>query len=582
MIIVYHQISEHISPKSPADGVSIPALERQLAELSEKHIVELRAYDPQDPDLVAIVFDSGKLDILKALPLLKEKGYPFSVFLTGEHWGKPGYIGADESRMITSAGGSLQWRGMSHRDLGSLSTNELEEELSVPPTIRQNDESGFYALLLPSGQDITKIAPMAKQMGFICCLNTESSATKQSEDGDAMPVWSTVQMDENKSAVPSLPVSYIELAVTTWPCNFRCHYCYVGQNYSELERRQVDEFQYSPAQLAEALSTKRLGGRALLNFCANGETLILPKNVDYVEAMLQAGHYVMVVTNMTQTKAITKLLNLPIEQVSRLFFKCSFHWLELKKRNLLDTFTNNVKLARQRGASITIEITPSDELEAHIPEIIEYSNAHFGALPHITVPRDNHEFSILTNHSQAEFAQIWGVFESGLFDFKMSIWDKRVTSPCYAGVWGYSINIADGEIYRCSSTGRVGNLFPITDSFPHAAPSTQCPFRHCYNGHFWEVFGLVPDIETPSYVVMRDRVCDDGSHWVRSDMRKAFQSRATHIHTPFSPRKLNALLRKEKRTAYWGGVYQKLIKLAINLIPISSWRRNLRKKHLNS
>ncbi|MEE1110728.1 MAG: hypothetical protein UIH99_00765, partial [Alphaproteobacteria bacterium] len=60
-------------------------------------------------------------------------------------------------------------------------------------------------------------------------------------------------------------VNYIELVVPTWPCNFRCRYCYVGQHCDELERAAIQKFEYSPKQLADALSIKRLGGRAIIN-----------------------------------------------------------------------------------------------------------------------------------------------------------------------------------------------------------------------------------------------------------------------------------------------------------------------------
>lgn len=320
---------------------------------------------------------------------------------------------------------------------------------------------------------------------------------------------------------------FIELIVPTWPCNFRCHYCYVGQHADEIQRSHSSKFLYAPEEWIKALGKERLGGCAIINFCANGETLLPPQNILYIKAMLQAGHYVMAVSNMTITQHIEELLRLPEEQRSRLFFKASFHWLELKKRNLLDTFAQNVNKAWEKGASITVEITPSDELEPYIPEIKAYSLRHFGALPHITVPRDeNDDYKILTKHTPSQFAKIWGSFNSDLFNFKMSVWGKKIKNFCYAGAYAYSINMASGDIYRCSSCGRIGNLFSdVTHKLPKNPAGYKCSFPHCYNSHAWLAFGCVPELNTPSYARLRDRVRPDGSHWLYPCWQNAFTFR---------------------------------------------------------
>ncbi|MDR3177623.1 MAG: radical SAM protein [Campylobacteraceae bacterium] len=345
-------------------------------------------------------------------------------------------------------------------------------------------------------------------------------------------------------------VKYIELIVPIWPCNFRCHYCYVGHHCTNEQRKQIDKFQYSPEEIADALSIKRIGGVAIVNFCANGETLILPKNLGYIKAILGVGHFVMIVSNMTRTNAINDLLKLPKEQIERLFFKCSFHWLELKRLNLLETFTNNVNNAWKAGASITVEITPSDELETEITEIKKYSMEHFGALPHITVPRDEiNDYKILTKHSYEKYKKIWGQFDSALFDFKISIWGKKVHDFCYAGNWAYSINMATGDIFRCSSCGKIGNLFSSCNKkrLPRNPTAAKCPFLHCYNGHFWETFGVVPNIKTLTFADIRDRTRTDETHWLYPRMMLAFQSKATDNNRRYTKIKEWWLNRKRKK-----------------------------------
>ena len=171
-------------------------------------------------------------------------------------------------------------------------------------------------------------------------------------------------------------------------CNFRCHYCYLAQRETCYQGVQP-EMKYTPEQVRAAFSRKRLGGSCFMNFCAEGETL-LTKDIDaYVKALVDEGHYAEIVTNMTVTNVIERILNWDKALLRRIEFKCSFHYLELKRKGLLETFAANVKKVWAAGASANVEITPSDELIPYIDEVKAFSLAHFGALPHLTIARDD-------------------------------------------------------------------------------------------------------------------------------------------------------------------------------------------------
>lgn len=100
---------------------------------------------------------------------------------------------------------------------------------------------------------------------------------------------------------------------------------------------------YTPEQVAKALSVKRLGGVCFINFCADGETLLLKKFDEYVYSLVKEGHYAEIVTNCTITPMSDKILSFEKEVLKRIEFKCSFHYLELKKKGLLSLFAENVK-----------------------------------------------------------------------------------------------------------------------------------------------------------------------------------------------------------------------------------------------
>ena len=164
---------------------------------------------------------------------------------------------------------------------------------------------------------------------------------------------------------------FIDCYVPTETCNLRCHYCYIAQK--RKFNNKIASFNYSSDYIRKALSVERLGGICLFNICAGGETLISDEVIDVIKELLEEGHYITIVTNGTLTKKFKMIAEFPKELLKRLIFKFSFHYLELIRLNLLDTFFENVILMKNSGASITVEITPSDELEPYIDEIKEIS-----------------------------------------------------------------------------------------------------------------------------------------------------------------------------------------------------------------
>ena len=215
---------------------------------------------------------------------------------------------------------------------------------------------------------------------------------------------------------------FIDIYVPVTTCNFRCHYCYITHN--GLFANTLPNFLVSPVDFGKALSRDRLGGICLLNFCGGGETLLPQEIVDYVRAVLDEGHYVMIVTNGTVTKAFERFATFPKSHLSRLFFKFSFHLQQLEEHRLVDRFFSNVRMMRDAGASFTIELTPIDEMIPRQDELRQMCLKEVGAIPHATVARDQHDMDklpLLSRLSEEEYKKAWQVFSSKLFDFKFSV-----------------------------------------------------------------------------------------------------------------------------------------------------------------
>lgn len=318
-------------------------------------------------------------------------------------------------------------------------------------------------------------------------------------------------------------------------CNFRCHYCYLSQRPVHFEGN-MPKMLYSPEEVAYAIRPERIGGLAYINLCADGETLLV-ENIDkYVYEMAKQGHYVEIVTNLTVTKVLDKILQFPKEILEHLTFKCSFHYLELKAKNKLEIFADNVKKIWASGSSANIEVTPSDELIPYINELFEFSEKHFGAKPHLTIARDDRTDGIeyLTKLPMDEYDRIWSRFDSGFWRFKKSIFGKRQTLFCNAGKWSAYIDLSTGEARQCYCGKSLGNVFKNPDApFPEE-PIGRCEISHCYNGHMFLTLGLIPKHNEVYYGEIRNRIKPDGSQWLNPRLLSFFNTKLEESNPPVS------------------------------------------------
>lgn len=331
---------------------------------------------------------------------------------------------------------------------------------------------------------------------------------------------------------------FIDCSISTFACNLRCHYCYVAQNY--LFTQKIPQFKYSAEHIGKALSKERLGGTCMFNICASGETLIPHEVVDYTKAILSQGHYVMIVTNGLLKKRFEEFAEFPEDYRKRLFFKISYHYLELKRLNRFDLFFSNVELIKKMKASFTIEVTPSDELIPYIDELKEISLKHLGALPHITVARDESkpDYPLLTKLSREDYIKTWGQFDSMMFDFKISVFGQKRREYCYAGNWTWTLNLLTGTMKQCYMTNYFANIFKNPDKpikFVNIGHGCKAP--HCHNAHAFLCFGAIPELKTPYYAELRNRVCMDGTEWLQPEMKEFMSCKLEEDNVLTKPKK---------------------------------------------
>lgn len=328
---------------------------------------------------------------------------------------------------------------------------------------------------------------------------------------------------------------FIDCIVPVKTCNLRCHYCYITL-CREFDT-ELPQFDYSAEHIGKALSKDRLGGICCINFCGGGETLLPPEMTKIIEEVLKQGHYVMVVTNGTVTKRFEEIIQIDKELLKRLFFKFSFQFLELKRTNQLEKFFNNIKMVNNAGCSFSLEITPNDELIPYIDEVKNLAIKEVGAIPHVSVARDTTQkgLPILTKLSREKYKEIWESFNSKMFEFKLSTFNKKRREFCYAGSWSYFLNLGSGDLQQCYAGKVVQNIYEDIDTPIIDKPvGWCCPEPHCYNAHAWLTFGDIPELDTPTYLDMRDRTSSKDIEWCKEPIKTFFQQKLKNNNTEYT------------------------------------------------
>lgn len=353
---------------------------------------------------------------------------------------------------------------------------------------------------------------------------------------------------------------FIDCYIPTETCNFRCHYCYVTQH--RKFNNKIAKFNYDPSYIRKALSRKRLGGICLFNLCAGGETLLSEDVVKITKELLEEGHYVMIVTNGSLTKRFQEISEFGKEKLSRLFFKFSFHYMELKRLNLLNTFFKNVELMEKAGASYTLEITPTDELEPYINEIKEVCMEKNGALPHITIGgKDSEDIPVLTEHNFEDYKKIWKTFDSKLFDFKSEIFGKKRKEFCYAGDWSVYLNLITGDMRQCYCGKVIDNIYKNPEQpIKFCAIGNNCTMPHCYNGHAFLALGDIPELETPKYSELRNRKKKNGDEWLKDKMKLFMSNKLNESNEEYSNLKKTKINLRNKPIKVLKSIKRKLVK----------------------
>lgn len=328
---------------------------------------------------------------------------------------------------------------------------------------------------------------------------------------------------------------FVDCYIATETCNLQCHYCYIAQ-LKKFNNKLVS-FPHPISFIRKALSKERLGGVCVFNFCAGGETLLSPEVLPLARELIKEGHYVGIVTNGTVSQRFLEIQEWSKEETARLFFKFSFHFLELKRKNWMNRFFENVYNAKAAGASFTVEITPSDELVPYIEEVKSICMEKVGALCHVTIARNDTKkgIDLLSQYTFEEYKNIWGSFDSELFRFKSELYQVKRKEFCYAGDWSIYVNLTSGDVYKCNCGYIIDNIYrDVEQPIKFEPVGHNCSLAYCYNGHAWLAFGDIPSLKSPLYADERNRVCADGSEWLQPEMKAIMSTKLYESNSEYS------------------------------------------------
>ncbi len=328
---------------------------------------------------------------------------------------------------------------------------------------------------------------------------------------------------------------FIECLLPVTACNLKCDYCYIIQR--DQRKLKIPQLKYSPEIIGKCLSVKRFGGTCYFSICGAGETLIPQYTIPIVKNILEQGHFVNITTNGTLTQRFEELFTLPNNLLERLNISFSFHYIELKRLNLLDVFFDNILKCKKNNISFVVQIQLCDEYIKHIDEIKRICFEKIGAYPQVAATRKENknlkEFELLTDLSEDEYILKGKEFNSPLFDFTMKNFNVKRKEFCYAGDWSFVLNLLSGKLCKCYGMYNGQNIFENPNKkIKFEAIGTNCPSKFCLNSSHFMSFGVIPSIVTPNYGDLRNR---EEANWYSSlKIIEAFSSKLQESNKEYS------------------------------------------------
>ena len=81
---------------------------------------------------------------------------------------------------------------------------------------------------------------------------------------------------------------------------------------------------------------------------------------------------------------------------------------------------------------------------------------------------------------------------------------------------------------------KIDNIYNNIDKPIHfKAIGCDCRQPHCYNAHGFLALGDIPNLDTPTYASLRNRVCVDGTEWLNEDAKEIMSSKLNELNQEY-------------------------------------------------
>ncbi|NEW05792.1 polysaccharide deacetylase family protein [Paenibacillus sp. SYP-B3998] len=146
-------------------------------------LLTLEKKKPAAVKQILITFDDGYADNYElAMPILKQYGFPATLFFSPGFVGKPDYLSWEQVKEMQQAGWDIQPHGMTHPHLSKLSEEEQKKEIYLAKA-QMEEQLGTKANVFcyPYGEFNQQTLIILKNAGFRYAFTIEQGKTTSSQ-----------------------------------------------------------------------------------------------------------------------------------------------------------------------------------------------------------------------------------------------------------------------------------------------------------------------------------------------------------------------------------------------------------------
>ncbi len=141
----------------------------------------LKEKKPIPRNSVVITIDDGYKDNLEAIKILKEFGFPATLFVTVDRIGKPGFLSeADIRSILEEKKITIGSHAMTHPDLPKMSDTELKNEISGSKyTLENRFKAKVETIAYPGGAYDRRTLKEVENAGYLCACTTNRGFSRK-------------------------------------------------------------------------------------------------------------------------------------------------------------------------------------------------------------------------------------------------------------------------------------------------------------------------------------------------------------------------------------------------------------------